>query len=187
MRVARISVAVVASLFAFASLLIVAPAVSAAKPYPGRCVLTVSAASTQPGKTVNVHATGFPPGSTVTFTMTPAGGGTTVVLGTAVANPAGNVEFHFKLAVGTPPGMYIITATGPATSFCSPLISTTLMVSAATVATPPPTSSSTGVLPRTGTNSGLLFEIALLLIAVGGMVTLTARKRLNRATVEIDR
>jgi hypothetical protein len=189
MRVARLASLMIASLFAVASLVALAPSASAVPPYPGRCIITTSVTTAHTGQEVVIKATGFPAGATVTFTMTPSGGGTTVTLGSAVANPAGIVHFNFKLAPGTPPGMYIITATGPATSFCDPLISTNLMVSAATVATPPATTTTgnSGVLPRTGTNSALLFEIALLLIALGGLITLTTRKRLRRATVEIDR
>jgi LPXTG-motif cell wall-anchored protein len=183
MRLARIPIAVLATLFAVASLVMVAPSASAVPPYPSRCVLSTSTFKVLPGQQVTVMATGFPAGATVTFTMALTNHkGPTMTLGSAVANSAGVATLVFTVNPATTPGMYTITATGPATSDCSPLISTHLMVDAAAVATP--TTAISGSLPRTGTNSAWLFQIALLLIALGGLVTLGARKRLQRATVE---
>ena len=46
------------------------------------------------------------------------------------------------------------------------------------------TGSGTGTLPRTGTNSAELLQLALVLIAVGGIITLATRKRRQRAGVD---
>jgi LPXTG-motif cell wall-anchored protein len=79
--------------------------------------------------------------------------------------------------------LHILTADGNPPGQCEPSATTNLMVLATTV-TPPATSSTSGTLPRTGTNSGELLQIALLLIAVGGLITLAARKRLAHARVD---
>jgi LPXTG-motif cell wall-anchored protein len=43
---------------------------------------------------------------------------------------------------------------------------------------------SSGALPRTGTDSAPLFQIAVALVAAGGLLVLAARKRMQSVKVE---
>jgi LPXTG-motif cell wall-anchored protein len=178
MRLARILITVVAALLA-TTIVMLGPVAGAAESkvdYPGGCAIVLSQVTATVGAKLTVTGTGFPPGSTVTFTLDAA-----PVLGTVTADATGTATLVFTLPANTAPGMHVITATGVPPGQCDPSVSTNLMVSASTQTTPPTTATSSGTLPRTGTDSALLMQIAVLLIAVGGLVTLTARKRMRHA------
>jgi LPXTG-motif cell wall-anchored protein len=188
MRVARIPIAIAGSLLVTVMLVMLAP-VSEAKTsvsYPGGCAIVLSKVTAIPGDHLTVSATGFPVGAKVMFQMRsvkPPVRTTKLGTVTAVANSqgTGTATLVFTLPANTAPGMYVISAHGAPPGQCDPFVSTNLMVSANVVNT---TVASGGTLPRTGTDSALLFQIALILIALGGLVTLTARKRLAHARVE---
>ena len=192
MRVARIPIAILGSLLVTAAMLVsLAPAASAGhtKPsYPGGCAITLSKVVAFPHDKLTVSASGYPVGAKVTFTLTavtPPPYTKSLGMATAVANGqgTGTATLVFTLPSNLHPGLYHITATGVPPGQCDPSVSTNLNVSAheqssTTVAT------GGGTLPRTGTDSALLFQIALVLIALGGLVTLAARKRLAHARVD---
>jgi hyaluronoglucosaminidase len=169
MRLARIPITMVMALVAVASLVAIAPSASAS-PYFTGCSLSISTPTVVVGQQLSVTASGYPTGSVVTFTLH----STPVVLGSATADASGNATLVFTLPVGTTPGLHQITANGVPLGECDPDVSTDLMVDAATVTT---ASVTTGTLPRTGTNSAELVQVALVLIAVGGLITLATRKR----------
>jgi LPXTG-motif cell wall-anchored protein len=181
MRVARIAIA--GSLLIATMALALAPTAGAKTTvsYTGGCAIMLSKVTAIPGDKLTVSASGYPVGVTVTFTLYSK----PVVLGTAVAvangNGTGTATLVFTLPANTTSGMHVITATGTPPGQCDPSVSTNLMVSANTGTT---AATGGGTLPRTGTNSALLFQIALLLIALGGLVTLAARKRLAHARVD---
>jgi LPXTG-motif cell wall-anchored protein len=177
------------SLLVAALFVILAPAASAKTPvsYPGGCAIVLSSVTATPGGQLTVSATGFPVGSKVKFelkSVTPPVKTTQLGTATAVANNqgSGTATLTFTLPTNLKPGMYTVSAHGAPPGQCTPFVSTNLQVSAEQVSTTVATSG--GSLPRTGTNTALLFQIALILIAIGGLVTLAARKRLAHARVD---
>jgi large repetitive protein len=182
MRLARISVMMIVAAFVMATIVTVAPAADAqSSPYFHTCTVQLSAVAALPGSQLTVTASGFPAGSVVTFTIY----STPIVLGTATANASGDATLVFTLPAGLAPGMHTITATGLPPGDCDPAIpSTQVMVDASVVTTAPATTAASGTLPRTGTNSAELVQLALVLIVVGGLITLAARKRTRRASVD---
>ncbi len=173
---------IAAVVFAAVSIVAVAPSANAAvPPYPAGCTMSLSSVTAVVGSQLTVTASGYPAGAVVTFTLH----SDPVVLGSATANASGVATLVFTLPLGTTPGLHTISANGVPVGECDPLLSTDLMVDAANVAsTTPPTTTGTGTLPRTGTNSAELFQLALLLIVVGGLITLATRKRLQRTRVD---
>jgi LPXTG-motif cell wall-anchored protein len=191
MRLARIPITMAVALLAAVTFVVIAPT-AGATPYPGGCTIQISQVRATPGQQLTVTASGYPAGAQVTFTLSRPGEGTPppqsdngpVVLGTVTANASGVATLVFTLPAGTKPGMHVITASGSPPGDCDPLVSTNLMVDAANVGTTIPATSGTGTLPRTGTNSAELLQLALVLIAVGGIITLATRKRRQRAGVD---
>jgi LPXTG-motif cell wall-anchored protein len=188
MRVARIPLTMVVALLAATTLVAIAPSASAASPYPGNgCTVTISQVHVVPGSQLSVTATGYPAGSQVTFVLQRPGNGTPppnsasapVTLGTVTADASGTATLVFTMP-NVHPGLWVIVANGVPLGNCDPDVSTNVMVDAATVAT---TSTGSGTLPRTGTNSAELVQLALVLIAVGGLITLATRKRRQQSRV----
>jgi hypothetical protein len=183
MRLVRIPVTLVA-VIAAACLAMLGPAVAtagAASPpvsYQGGCTLVLSQVTVTQGGQLQVTAEGYPSGAVVTFTLHST---TLVDLGSATADANGNATLAFTLPADTPAGMHAITASGVPAGQCDPEVSTNLMVLAQSTTN---TSTSAGSLPRTGTNSFELLQIALILIAIGGLITLATRKRLQRGHAE---
>jgi len=178
MRLARIPFTIAAAMIAMAAFVMVAPAASAS-PYPAGCTIQISKVTATVGDQLTVTASGYPSGAVVTFTLH----SNPVVLGSATATSGGVATLVFALPVGTAPGLHTITANGVPSGDCDPLVSADLQVDAASVVAPT-TVFVAGTLPRTGTNSAELIQLALVLIAVGGLITLATRKRLHRARVE---
>ncbi len=136
--------------------------------------MSLSQVTAVPGAQLTVTATGYPAGAQVTFTLdtTPP-----IVLGTVTADANGTATLAFTLPkIGN--GTYVISANGNPLGNCQVDPSTNLAVDAATA-----TTAATGTLPRTGTNTAELVQLALVLIAVGGLVTLATRKRRQQSSV----
>ncbi len=181
MRLTRISLAAIAALTLAATFALVVPAAGAASSvdYAGGCIIKLSSVTVTPGEKVTVTASGFPAAAVVTFTLDPSG--SAVKLGTVTADSSGTAVLTFTVPAGTTPGVHVVSATGAPAGQCAPSVQANVTVSAAAVTN---TASQSGNLPRTGTNSAELFQIALILIALGGLVTLVARKRLSRTHAE---
>ena len=189
MRVARIPIAIAGSLLVVAMLVMLAPMAEAktSVSYPGGCTIVPSHLLVFPLERITVTATGFPVGAKVTFTLRAVRPPPRpVVVGSAIAKAnkfgTGTATLVFRVPLFTRPGLHTITAVGVPPGQCDPIVSSNIMVLASTTATT--VSTGGGTLPRTGTNSALLFQIALILIALGGLVTLAARKRLAHARVD---
>ncbi len=188
MRLARISITMVVGLLAATTLVAIAPSASAASPYPGNgCAVTISEVHVLPGSQLTVTATGYPAGAQVTFVLQRPGNGTPppnsasapVTLGTVTADASGTATLVFTMP-NVHPGLWVIVANGVPQGDCDPDVSTNVMVDAATVTS---TSTGAGTLPRTGTNSAELVQLALVLIAVGGLITLATRKRRQQSRI----
>jgi len=178
MRLARIPITMAVAMLAAVTFVVIAPS-AGATPYPAGCTIQISNVTAIPGEQLTVTASGYPAGAVVTFVLH----STPVTLGTSLADSSGVASLVFNLPAGTVPGVHVITASGAPAGDCDPLVSTRLVVDAATVGTATAATGS-GTLPRTGTNSAELLQLALVLIALGGIITLATRKRLQRARVD---
>jgi len=124
-----------------------------------------SGASCDPGGPLTVSASGFQPGTDVTFTFS----SDPVVLGTATAGDDTAASVQTTWPANASDGEHTVTASG--TDGAGPF-----EVSASTVCGV--SSASGGALPRTGSDSAPLFQIAIALVAAGGILVLAARKRM---------
>jgi LPXTG-motif cell wall-anchored protein len=124
-----------------------------------------SGASCNPGGPLSASAQGFDPGTTVTFTFE----SDPVVLGTAVADASGAASIQSTWPAAAADGAHSVVAsgTGDGVPF-SVSSSTTCGVGG----------SGGGALPRTGSDSAPLLQIAIALVAAGGILVLAARKRM---------
>ncbi len=109
----------------------------------------------QPGDTVVIVSTGCPVGSVVTFTITPVGGGPSVVL-SAVADQTGVATVNYKAATT---GDYTVTA-----SCDGKTATTSFTVTSATI-------------PSTGTDVAGVATIATLSVVIGFGLFFVARFR----------
>jgi LPXTG-motif cell wall-anchored protein len=123
-----------------------------------------SGASCNPGGPLTASAQGFAPGTEVTFTFN----SDPVVLGTATAGDDGVASVQTTWPSNAADGTHTVTASG--TDGDGPF-----EVSASTVCG---VSTSGGALPRTGSDSAPLLQIAIALVAAGGILVLAARKRM---------
>lgn len=129
-----------------------------------------SGATCNPGGALTASAAGFQPGTEVTFTFN----SDPVVLGTATAGDDTVASIQTTWPANASDGTHTVVASG--TDGTGPF-----EVSSSTVCG---VSSSGGALPRTGSDSAPLFQIAIALVAAGGILVLAARKRM--ASVSVD-
>ncbi|HEX2576239.1 MAG TPA: LPXTG cell wall anchor domain-containing protein [Aquihabitans sp.] len=154
--------------------------------------VVVTPGEVAPGGTVTVSGQGCPPGSTVTVTLVPgdvsgaipsplpAG---SIEVGTTTADGDGNFTLEFTVPADAEPGTYTVVTS------CDGIVRGETIVVAATDAVPPGTtpggtpgttpasSGGGGSLPRTGSDVDRIGLIGAGLVAAGGAVALTARKR----------
>lgn len=153
-----------------AVLVLLAPAAGAQYSNVAAVSVTRSSDSCTPGHSITARAVGFAPFSTVTFRFNGQ------VIGTAQADADGNATLTVPYPDGVDPGTYQLTATG-----LSAVDNETVTVSADIECLPPTTpttAAASGPLPRTGSNStGLLFRIGVVLVAAGGLLSLSMRRR----------
>lgn len=134
-----------------------------AQDYPPQPGITVDKPNVDPGDTVRVTGRGCEPGASVTIQFN----GQTVA--TVTAGSDGSFSGSFTVPAGTPGGTYQISATGCATQ----VLSTSITVGA--TSTPTTTSS---VLPRTGSGTTeTLLRAGIVLVAAGGLLAFAARRR----------
>lgn len=147
---------------AFVAVLLFATAASAQYPNDDACF--VSDSNPNAGDSIVVSGQADP-GAALTVTLTQ--GGNTVVVGQTTADATG----HFSITVTIPDGF----TAGPATLDCGAGVSVAINIGGATVAT----------LPRTGSSNSLpMARIAVVLLAAGGFLVLTARKRAARVSID---
>lgn len=164
MRMTRLLLAVLLSIFAFSAL---APAAHA-QDYNNTPTLGVDKPSVTACQVVVITGSNFPPNSTVTLTV----GG--AVIGTANSDASGSFSFPWNTC-GVAPGVQTVTATsGP----------TVLSVNVTVLGGTTQTTVVTTTLPYTGSDSTGLARMGAGLVAVGALVVLVARRRMQaNATV----
>jgi hypothetical protein len=144
---------------------------------PGTLVLDQSL--TQQGCSVGATATGFLPNSDVAFSL----GATSV--GTRRTDANGTATITFSVPSNFPASNASVVAVGTGAD------GTPLTLTAALAVRTGPCAggggntagggTGSGSLPRTGSNSEVLLRLGVLLVAVGGTLTLATRKRSRRA------
>jgi hypothetical protein len=142
--------------------------------YPTSCGFILDPPVIAVGGTVNIIGSLFGPGTTVTFFIENPETGARQVLGTVTADDDadGNVEASFPLPPGfNQDGTYTISAQCPD----GQIASNVLIVGAGGQ---PGTTATGQQLPVTGSDTPLtLARIALMLVAVGGILLLVTRRR----------
>jgi LPXTG-motif cell wall-anchored protein len=143
-------------------------------PPPNFC--TVSDTTPTPGQSITLTCGTYVAGSTVTFTFFSA----PVTLGSATADANGVVTATVTIPADATLGEHTITATGPAAAggtLTNSVGITVVGAGQAGAGTFVP-GTFTGALPRTGNDSSLpLARAGALLLAVGGVLVLAARRR----------
>ena len=160
MMVRRMLTVVGLALFA---LVLAAPAASAQ--YVDDGSLTTDNPDAGPGDTANLTGTACgEPGVEVTVTATQ--GGQSIVIGQAVTGPDGSYTVQVTIPNSFTDGPYTLSDS------CGAVLN---VGSVTTVTT----------LPRTGSSStGTMWRVAVALLAAGGLLVLTARKRSARVHVD---
>ena len=166
----------IAGLVAAAALVLLAPAAGAQYSNVAAVSVARSSDSCVPGQSITATAVGFAFFTTVTFRFNGQ------VIGTAQTDGEGNATLTVPYPDGVDPGTYQLTATG-----LSAVDNETVTVTAdieclapttTTTAGPGGTGTAAGPLPRTGSDStGVLFRVGVVLVAAGGLLTLSTRRR----------
>lgn len=141
------------------TLLVASPAGAQANPYEGTTTgLTTTTPSPAPGGTVTVAGSGCAAGADVGIFLDGAS------VGTVAADSAG--AFSAQVTAPTAVGSYTINAV------CGDEVLGLVINVAATG-----TTTGAGALPTTGSDSLPLFQLAVALVAMGGLAVLFTRKR----------
>lgn len=162
MRSLRTTRLLVATFLAGLAVIAAAPAVQAQEGYAGGSTLTVSNPSPACGSSVTLTGTGFKPNAAVTLTQ--EGGGT---IGTVTTDTNGSFSFVWTIPEPCTAGTIVIQASDGTT-----VLSVSITIGGTTVQT-----TGTTTLPRTGADNGNLLRAGILLVAAGGLLVLTTRKR----------
>jgi len=129
------------------------------------------------GDTVELTGHGFLPGTNVDFTIDNCG--STVLLGSVVADVNYEAHLSFQVPAGCCPGAHTVTLTGTGADG-KPLVLTyalTVTGNGCGGTAPPTTVVGAGNLPKTGSNTGVPVALGVGLVAVGGALVLIARRR----------
>jgi 5'-nucleotidase len=138
----------------------------------------VTSCGTDTGQ-ITVTAGYFTAGSNVTVTLT----SDPVVLGTLVADAAGNVSSTFNLPVGVTAGSHTVTVsgarlgTGVSASVTANITVTIPPGCVSNITAVPTTTSGGGSLPVTGSDNGMFVAAGAGLLVAGGLLVMAARKR----------
>lgn len=153
---------------------------SGAQGYASTPSCSVSPSSVPPGGTVTVVASGFLPGSTVTFGIERARASRAPV-GQATANEAGTATAEITVPASLPPGSYSVTCSGLDAEGAAVEVASIVRVTDGTTGGGGDDDGTGGDdLARTGSNSGALARVAVLLVAGGAALLLFGRKRSQR-------
>lgn len=164
----------VVTLGVVAALMLVFGGSASAGTYPGDATLTCTPSTVAIGDNLSCTATGYEPGATVTFEI---GSG---VLGSAVADANGVASITAPVPTGTPTGAVTVTSTGTGAGGGTTALVLNTNVTVHAAALQPVEASQ---LPATGSDSSLpIAQIAVVLIAAGGLAVLVARRRSNKPT-----
>jgi len=149
---------------ALAALLLLAPAASAQYRDDGSIVVDPSNPGVGDSIIVNGTACGEA-GIDVTVSITQ--GGQTVVIGTATTGPDGSYTIN-----GSIPNNFV-----DGTAVISDTCGASYTINIGDVA-------GAAALPRTGSETGTMWRVAVALVALGGILVLTARKRTAKVAVD---
>lgn len=142
--------------------------------YQGSATFAASSSSATPGSTVVFTGTGWPANSSIPVTVDG------VSVGSATTNASGSFSFSYTFPAATSTGTHVVSA-----SCGGFVLSQNITVSSGgttNVTTVTPLTSTTSSLPVTGSNSIGMAQIALALLAAGGLLVLVTRRR-SRAQV----
>jgi hypothetical protein len=153
---------------------------SGAQGYASTPSCSVSPSSVAPGGTVTVVASGFLPGSTVTFEIERVRSSRAPV-GQATANEAGTATAEITVPSSFPPGSYSVTCRGLDAEGAAVEVVSIVRVVDGTAGGGDDDGTGGDDLARTGSNTGALARIAVLLVAGGAALLLFGRKRSQRA------
>lgn len=129
------------------------------------------------GATTSITVGGFAPGSTVVATL--CNDELAVVLGTFVADAAGNVDITVTVPDSVPAGAYTLAVTGRHVSGVT--LTAYARVNVICYVGGDAGCSFIGTLPVTGTDSGRLLGLAGVLFALGGAAAVGSRRATRRA------
>lgn len=152
---------------------------------------SVTPPSVSPGGTVTVVASGFLPGSTVTFEIERARM-SRAPLGQATADETGTATAEVVVPSNLRPGTYTVSCTGIDAEGADVVVASNVsVVDETNGGGGGPDGDGTGSDPgsddlaRTGSNATTLVRIAVLLIAAGGAALLATRKRAQRGAPSV--
>jgi len=124
------------------------------------------------GDDVQLVGHGFLPGTQVDFTINDCG--STVLLGTVVADSNYEAHFSFPVPASCCPGVHDVTLTGTGADSKPLVLTYQITVTGNGCST---TTSVAGNLPRTGSNPSTPIALGIGLVVVGGVLVLLARRR----------
>lgn len=137
--------------------------------YQGSATFVANVTTVAPGGTVVFSGTGWPGSSTVAININGA------LVGEAPTTPTGTFTFNYVVPASTP------TSTLNATAGCGTFVLSqavgVVAANTSTSAVPVATTAATGSLPVTGTQALWGAQIAIALVAVGGLLVLVSRRR----------
>jgi LPXTG-motif cell wall-anchored protein len=136
---------------------------------------TADPATVEPGGSTLFTAVSFTPGSTVSVVIC----STPVSLGTFTVDSTGHVSQTVTIPAGTTLGAHTIAAVGTRTNGLA-------QVAYAAVDVEQATTTSTGTLPTTGSDSGKLIAMGAALVLLGGAAIFGSTRARRPATVETD-
>lgn len=138
-----------------------------AQTYGNQPTATVDRPAVVQGENVTISGTGWSPACNVVLSYNP-------VIGEAPVAPDGTFTFDWNTA-GVPLGLQTVTIDQPC-SGQSVQVQVTVMASGGSATTPATPGTTSGALPRTGSDTGLYVRGGLALLALGGMVLLVGRR-----------
>lgn len=138
-------------------------ACSIAAAYQGSATFSASVASAAPGSTVVFNGSGWPPNSNISITVNG------VNVGTATTNAAGQFSFSYTFPSTSSGTQTVSAGCGAFVLSQSVTMTTTNSVT--------PITTRTGTLPVTGSPAVGIAQVALVILAVGGLLVLVARRR----------
>ncbi len=128
-------------------------------------------AEVAPGGSTSITLSGYAPGSQVTVTL--CGNGIATVLGTFTADADGKLSFSVTIPSNTPCGNYNLANSGVRASNVSQVAYAPLVVTCTTTVR--------GSLPVTGSDTGQLIGLAMVLMALGGAAAFGSRRMKSRS------
>ncbi len=172
----RTTIGLAASLVVAAVLALLAPAAAHAQTlssceaaitdYEGSALITIDPVTVTPGGTVTLTGTGFPPNSFIPLYFNDA------EIGQATADDTGSFTFTYTVPSDVTSGSFEFSAA------CGTFILTAQIT--ITPVSPPTVPPVTQPLPVTGSDSGRVAQVALTLLALGGVLVVTTRRQAKR-------